>query len=261
MYMLQTVDLGTIAGAQSQPIALGVPICAVMVIAAPTGFVATIQDAQTQQAIPLPPAGQGFRFTDPTVNGLVVVAPKGQAGQLLLGLNLEPAGYGSQATSGTAFKGSGQVQNNAANGGAIIQLSNPVGSGIVATISKADIVSSIGENAFGVYVAPDLGPGIANDNDINGAAIQPASSALLAAGVVPKCVFRLFRNGATSVGGFGIPGTAFTNIIGGDGASHGRFVINPAGNRITLGPGYGLVARSRTNSNTVHTLNVEFSEQ
>lgn len=258
-YSLQSVDLGAIAGAQSQPLGNGLPICSIMVLAAPTGFTATIQDAQNGQPIPLPPAGQGIQFDDPIVSGLVVVVPKGQAGILLLGLKMSPAGFSSSSPGGVAFKGSGMIVDNGLNAGGIVQLLNPVGSGVVATVTRVEVVKS-GATGGGLYLAADVGAGVVGNGNQIGGAIQPMSTAALAAGIASKLIYRFRQDGATPAAGVGIPGQAVHNLNG-DAGQHGGDGLDPAGSRWTLTPGYGLVLRGAGNDNTVWTLNTEHTEQ
>ncbi len=260
MYQLQTVDLGQAAGGQTPPFAIGIPVCSVMVIAAPTGFTASIADAQTKQYVPLPPAGQGFAFLDPVVGGLVVSAPAGQAGLLLLALNLTPAGFAAQA-GGQAFKGSASIADLGVNTAGIIQLLNPTGSGVVATVTKVGMERSSLSGTGGLYLAADIGTqaGFVPNGFTTGGIIQPMSGAAIAAGIQSKLVYRFRQDGATPANSQGgIPGTAVHNLTTSQVAAP---VLDPAGQSWTLTPGIGLVFRSTGNDAFVWILNTEHREQ
>src|SRR5260370_4973296 len=109
MYLLQQFDLSKI----NPPAMVGAPVCSVAVVAAPRGLVgATIAAAASGLAIPLPPAGMSIGFRDALLQGVVVAAPKGSSGILLLGFNidLEGAPYGNLA-GGVAYRINAQTQN------------------------------------------------------------------------------------------------------------------------------------------------------
>ena len=257
MYLLQTVDLAQAAGGQSPPFAVGIPVCAVMVVAAPAGFTASIADALTKQAIPLPQAGKGFSFNDPITAGLVVTAAPGSAGTLLIGLGLTPQGYTDTTPSGVPFKGSGSIVDNGLNAAGIVQLLNPAGSGVVAVVTKVDVdVNSAA--GWGLSVGADIGNAVAPNGNNIGGLIQPMSGAAIAAGVVSKLVYRFRQDGATTVSGVGSPGSVVETILGAAGRHMG---LRPDGQRWTLNPGFGLILRGSANDNSVATLNTEHTEQ
>ncbi len=265
MYVLADVDLGQIAGAQSQPLGQGAPIVSLMVIAAPPNFVAFVK-AASGSPFQVPVPGLGVKFCDPIVDGVVVTAPQGQAGHLVLGFNLEPAGTPQTTLSGTGFKGSAvRAATNAANGGALVALANPAGSGIVATVTRAAPQKSSANFLCGAYLAADPGDQDApalDDNVNNGRKILPVSGALVVAGTVAKCVFRLRHDQATiGAGGAGLPGTAIYNEIDSGSTSAGVREFCRADRPVTLVPGQALIYRSATQGAYFLGLDVEFNEQ
>src|SRR5713226_339698 len=99
------IDLSKVAGNPGPVLMQGVPVCSVAVVSGPPFFSATIQDAQNQSPIALPPVGMSISLPgDPWVNGVTIQAPTGAAGHLLLVFNLELGGAPLGSSAGQGFR-------------------------------------------------------------------------------------------------------------------------------------------------------------
>lgn len=133
-YILPTIDLSKQV-TNKQLMDKRIDIYSVSVFAAPPGYVATVQFGIATGAIPLPPAGQTIKILPSTREGLFITVPAGQAGSLLLAVNVEL--YGTVGpTQDQDIIYSRYLQAGSVNAGPSEQLYNPVGSGVLIRIKK-----------------------------------------------------------------------------------------------------------------------------
>lgn len=136
-YQVVPIQLEERAGqpAAAQIVPPGVEILTVAVLKSPAGFEATVKAGTGGQEIQLPQEGQGIKLCPPTNEGLYILVPAGQAGQLRLGINVELFGASTEVLETPRIVYSRYQQAGSVNSGPAIQLRNGTVDKIIRVLS------------------------------------------------------------------------------------------------------------------------------
>lgn len=147
--VLPPIDLAASAGRVVPVVSPGTDVYALSVLQAPPNFSASFKAGNGGQLAPLPNQGQGFKICPTSSEGIFVSVPVGQAGQLILAINLEFSG--SAPPRDPVLAGYGKAnQVGSVNAGPTVQLYNDVGSGRILRVHSVLVASGVNGRVGGI---------------------------------------------------------------------------------------------------------------